>query len=120
MEFHGIKDDTISYTGGINNRGNANSTDILTWVDLWAKRDGVEDEQSKPSTLCDGPKGFKKVTKYDWSNETVVHYAYKNLEHDWPSSTPNSDTTENLTCKEAEATDLIIAWFKMWTLEGRA
>jgi poly(3-hydroxybutyrate) depolymerase len=120
MELHGLKDSTINYTGGINNRGNANSTDIITWVDLWAERDSFEVDANKTSTLCDGPRGFKQVKKYDWGNETVVHYAYKNLEHDWPSSTPNGDTTDKLTCKDAEATSLILAWFKKWTLEGRA
>jgi poly(3-hydroxybutyrate) depolymerase len=120
IEFHGLKDSTINYTGGENTRGNAFSTDIITYVDDWAKRDGFPVNANKTSTLCDGPKGFKLVTKYSWGDDTVAHYAYKNLEHDWPSSFPNGDTSDKLTCKDAEATSIILAWFKTWTLEGRA
>ncbi|KAF1915427.1 poly depolymerase [Ampelomyces quisqualis] len=120
MEFHGLMDSTINYTGGLNDRGNAKSADIMTYVDLWAKRDGFAIDAKMTSTLCDGSQAHKQVKKYDWGCGTVVHYAYKNLEHDWPSSTPNGDTQDKLTCKEAEATSLILAWFKKWTLEGRA
>jgi poly(3-hydroxybutyrate) depolymerase len=116
MEFHGQKDGTISYTGGINTRKNANSTDIVTWVNDWAKRDDFAVNDNKTSTLCNGPTGNKLVTKFTWGNEMVVHYRYKNLDHDWPSNTPNPDTDDKLTCKEAEATPIILEWFKKWTL----
>ena len=112
MEFHGFKDTTIPYTGGENTRGNANSTNIVTWVDDWAKRDGFEVAANKTSYLCSGT---KKVTRYSW-NETVVHYNYTNLFHDWPSSSPNGDTDKYLTCEEAEATSIILEWLTKWTL----
>jgi poly(3-hydroxybutyrate) depolymerase len=113
MEFHGFKDSTINYTGGVNTRGNAISTDIITYVDDWAKRDGFEVNSNKTSTLCSGK---KLVTKYSWGDDLVAHYNYTNLYHDWPSSFPNGDTEKALTCKEAEATSIILAWFKKWTL----
>ena len=112
MEFHGFKDTTIPYAGGENTRGNANSTNIVTWVDDWAKRDGFEVAANKTSYLCSGT---KKVTRYSW-NETVVHYNYTNLFHDWPSSSPNGDTDKYLTCEEAEATSIILEWLTKWTL----
>lgn len=112
MEFHGFKDTTIPYAGGENTRGNANSTNIVTWVDDWAKRDGFEVAANKTSYLCSGT---KKVTRYSW-NETVVHYNYTNLFHDWPSSFPNGDTDKYLTCEEAEATSIILEWLTKWTL----
>lgn len=112
MEFHGWRDKTIPYGGGINTRGNANSTSIVTYVDDWAKRDGFEVAANTTSYLC---KGKMKVTRYSW-DDVVVHYNYTNLEHDWPSSFPNGDTTDLLTCEEAEATPIILDWFKKWTL----
>lgn len=112
MEFHGFKDTTIPYKGGANTRGNANSTDVVTWVDDWAKRDGFKVNANKTSYLCSGS---KKVTRYSW-DDTVVHYNYTNLYHDWPSSFANGDTANALTCKEAEATSIILKWFKKWTL----
>ncbi|KAF1361967.1 hypothetical protein EJ07DRAFT_163870 [Lizonia empirigonia] len=86
MEFHGFKDTTIPYAGGINTRGNANSTNVVA--------------ANKTSYLCSGS---KKVTRYSW-NETI------------PSSFPNGDTENALTCQEAEATSIILEWFKKWTL----
>lgn len=111
MEFHGFKDTTIPYAGGENTRGNANSTDIVTWVDDWAKRDGFEVDANKTSYLCSGN---QKVTRYSW-DDTVIHYNYTNLFHNWPSSFPNGDTAKYLTCKEAEATPIILEWFNKWT-----
>jgi poly(3-hydroxybutyrate) depolymerase len=112
MEFHGFKDTTIPYVGGTNTRGNANSTDIVTWVDDWAKRDGFEVAANKTSYFCSGK---TQVTRYSW-DDVVVHYNYTNLYHDWPSSFANGDTAKALTCEEAEATSIIIEWFKKWTL----
>ena len=112
MEFHGFKDTTIPYLGGENTRGNANSSNIPDWVDGWVKRDGCQVNANKTSYLCSGS---KKVTRYSW-DDTVVHYNYTNLYHDWPSSFANGDTENALTCKEAEATSIILKWFKKWTL----
>ncbi|KAH3953032.1 feruloyl esterase [Parastagonospora nodorum] len=115
-DFHGIEDKTIKYKGALNSRKNANSTNIPAYVNAWADRDHSKADQNVTSTLCSGK---KSVTKYTWGDETVVHYAYKNLEHDWPSSFFNLDTddkTSLLTCKDAEATSLILDWFARWTL----
>lgn len=116
MEFHGLKDGTANYTGGLNTRKKDYTVDIITYVDDWAKRDGFSVDQNTTSLLCNGPKGAKLVTKYAWPDETVVHYAYKNLGHDWPSSFANGDTDDTFTCKEAEATSIILKWFEKWTL----
>ncbi|ORY16082.1 Alpha/Beta hydrolase protein [Clohesyomyces aquaticus] len=113
MEFHGFKDNTINYTGGLNTRKNANSTDVFTWVNAWARRNGFKNSPTV-GDLC-GQKA-RKVTTYNWS-DTVVHYNYTNLYHDWPSTFPNGDT--NLTtCEDAEATKVILKWFSKWTLGG--
>lgn len=113
MEFHGWVDQTIPYLGGLNKRGNANITNIKTYVDDWAKRDGLNGAAST-SSLCEGS---KRVIRYSW-DDVVVHYNYSNLAHDWPSSFPNGDASKEseLTCQEAEATSIILKWFKKWTL----
>ncbi|KAF2823893.1 alpha/beta-hydrolase [Ophiobolus disseminans] len=118
MEFHGLADRVIKYAGGPNKRNNAKSISIVKYVDDWAKRDGFTVSENSTSTPCSGK---KEVTKYAWGGEkeTVVHYAYKNLDHDWPSSFANKDTGDDeslLTCKKAEATSLILEWFGKWTL----
>jgi poly(3-hydroxybutyrate) depolymerase len=112
MEFHGFKDNTIPYAGGINTRGNANSTNIVTYINAWAKRDGFEVNANKTTYLCSGK---ETVTRHSW-DDVVVHYNYTNVYHDWMSSYPNGDTEKALTCKEAEATSIILEWFKKWTL----
>ncbi|KAI4684269.1 hypothetical protein J4E81_009149 [Alternaria sp. BMP 2799] len=110
MEFHGLEDTTIPYAGGINTRGNANSTDVPTWVRDWVERDDLDVNANKTTTLCEGS---KKVTRYSW-DDVVVHYKYENLGHDWPSSFANGDTGDEegvLTCQDAEATRIILEWF---------
>jgi poly(3-hydroxybutyrate) depolymerase len=117
MEFHGYADDTIPYVGGLNTRKNAYSTNINKYVHDWARRDDFEVSSKKTSTLCSGK---RSVTRYGWGKDVIVHYNYTNLGHDWPSSYENADTKADgdsvLTCKEAEATSIILEWFKKWTL----
>jgi poly(3-hydroxybutyrate) depolymerase len=111
MEFHGLKDNTINYTGGPNDRENANSVNIPLWVDGWATRNGFIVDANITTALC---KENRRVTRYSWS-DTVVHYAYSNMFHDWPSTFPNGDTSLT-TCTEADATSVILKWFKKWKL----
>ncbi|KAF2128337.1 carbohydrate esterase family 1 protein [Dothidotthia symphoricarpi CBS 119687] len=115
-EFHGFEDTTILYAGGLNTRKTRNTTSIVAYVDDWAERNSFQISANTSSHLCSGG---KKVTRYSWGNDQVVHYNYTNLGHDWPSSFSNRDTESDLTkltCKEAEATSIILKWFKKWTL----
>lgn len=112
MELHGYKDTTIPYEGGLNNRGTANTTDIVTYVEDWVKRNDLNVNNKKTSTFC---RGSKLVTRYSW-DDVVVHYNYSNIYHNWMSSFPNPDTDTKLTCKNAEATPIILEWFKKWSL----
>jgi poly(3-hydroxybutyrate) depolymerase len=112
MEFHGWNDTVIPYLGGLNTRNTTNTTSIVKYVDDWAIRDGFKIHANETSFLCSGR---RKVTRYSW-NDVVVHYNYTNLNHDWPSSFANGDTKTKLTCEEAEATSIILEWFKKWTL----
>jgi poly(3-hydroxybutyrate) depolymerase len=112
MEFHGYRDTTICYKGGNNTRGNAQTSDIVTYVNDWARRNGFDAAANETTYRCSGD---KKVTRHSW-HDVVVHYNYTNLGHDWPSPFPNGDTEDLLTCEEAEATPIILKWFKKWTL----
>ncbi|EMD67845.1 hypothetical protein GGP41_007499 [Bipolaris sorokiniana] len=112
MEFHGYRDTTIPYEGGINTRGNANSSDVVTYVNDWAQRNGYDTRVNTTTYLCDGE---RKVTRHSW-DDVVVHYNYTNIGHDWPSSFPNGDTNDLLTCEEAGATSIVLEWFKKWKI----
>jgi poly(3-hydroxybutyrate) depolymerase len=80
MEFHGWLDETISYEGGENTRGNAETPPIPVWVDDWAKRDGCSAAQNSSTKLCSGK---KSVIRYAWNckgmDDAVVHYNISNL-----------------------------------------
>jgi poly(3-hydroxybutyrate) depolymerase len=111
MEFHGLKDHTIYYNGGPNDRHNAYTVSIPLWADEWATRNGFDVDAKNTTLLC---QESNVTTRYSW-NDTVVHYAVSNLYHDWPSTFANGDT--NLTtCAEADATAVILEWFKKWKL----
>jgi poly(3-hydroxybutyrate) depolymerase len=119
MELHGLKDGTANYTGGLNSRSNGYTADVVTYVNSLAKVDGFTPSKNTTSTLCTGDQG-KEVKKFTWDGgkETLVHYRYENVAHDWMSATGNEDTknASELTCMEAEATKLMLDWFKKWTL----
>ncbi|KAH8733234.1 Alpha/Beta hydrolase protein [Phaeosphaeriaceae sp. PMI808] len=122
VEFHGFMDKTIRYAGGLNTRKKNKTESIVTYVEDWVKRNKIEDPVTfKPTHLCSGD---KLVTKYGWGgagSDLVMHFNYTNLKHNWPSSTPNNETGDDvslLTCKDAEATSLILDWYKKWTLAG--
>ncbi|KAF2181662.1 carbohydrate esterase family 1 protein [Zopfia rhizophila CBS 207.26] len=111
-DFHGEKDNTILCGGRTNERNNSFIISVPTYVNQWAERDGFDANSNVTTTLCGT--GAKEVTRYSW-DDTVIHYKYKNLFHDWPSTFPNSDT--NLTtCTDAEPTRVILDWFKKWSL----
>lgn len=112
LEFHGWKDTKIDYLGGPNdNRGYGTTTNIVKWVDDWAERNGFDVNANVTIHLCGED---KLVTRYNWG-DSVIHYNMSNLKHVWPSSFPNEDT-KHTTCKEAEATKVILEWFSKWSL----
>jgi poly(3-hydroxybutyrate) depolymerase len=112
MELHGANDRQIEYGGGPNvNRNNATTENIPAWVDAWVKRDGLNPKDRTTGVLC---KGAREVKTWKWG-KTVVHYLYGNMGHVWPSQYGNNDTAE-VTCKEADATSVLLEWFEKWNL----
>ena len=117
LEFHGEEDKTIKYHGGLNTRGNANSTDIPSYVNAWAERDGFDANKNETKELCGG-----SVKVFSWNGDgddeekaTVQHYRYSDFGHDWMSEFGNEDA-ETTTCRQADATRVILTWIQSWTL----
>lgn len=115
MELHGMQDPVANYTGGLNSRSNGYTADVPAYVNAWAARDGLVAGRNDSRTLCGAEKG-RAVTKYTWDEkESVVHLRYENVAHDWMSAVPNEDSVGEgdkvLTCKEAEATKVVLEWF---------
>lgn len=113
LELHGAIDQTILYDGGSNKRGDANTTSIPAWVDDWAQRDGFSVDDKVVGSLCSGE---KTVATENWK-DTVVHYKYANIGHDWMSADGHGGKT-NATCAAADATRVVVDFFKKWSLEG--
>ncbi|KAF2495401.1 alpha/beta-hydrolase [Lophium mytilinum] len=114
LETHGLKDHTINYTGGPDKSHRGDTMPIVSWVDDWATRNGLEIDANKTTTLCGD--GARTVKRYNWA-ETVEHYTFKNLYHDWPSTFANDDT-DLTSC--IDATKEIMGFFGKWTLKGKA
>ena len=112
MELHGKKDHQIEYEGGPNvNRDGATTVNVTDWVHLWVERDGLNVDQDEPGVLCEGA---NEVKTWKWG-ETVEHYLYADMGHVWPSEFGNNDTQKR-TCKEADATRVLLDWFGKWSL----
>jgi poly(3-hydroxybutyrate) depolymerase len=112
MELHGAQDMQIVYGGGPNkNRNGATTVNVSAWVNDWAKRDGFQLSAGETGALC---KQDQEVKTLRWG-ETVVHYLYSNMGHDWPSQFGNNDSAVT-TCHDADATRVILEWFGGWSL----
>lgn len=52
LDFHGWKDATVPYKGGVNTRGNANLTDIIEYVRGWVVRNKFDVGANETEVLC--------------------------------------------------------------------
>jgi poly(3-hydroxybutyrate) depolymerase len=113
LELHGAVDRQIEYGGGPNkNRdGEPTTESIPVWVQAWVELDGLDPNKNETGTLCTGA---REVQTWDWV-DTVAHYLYANMGHDWPSQFGNNDTNKT-TCKEADGTRVLLEWFDKWSL----
>jgi poly(3-hydroxybutyrate) depolymerase len=83
LHFHGYADTQIPYNGGESHSHQGKTTSIPDYLDRWAQIDGIQPDQD-PSDLCDG-----KVKRHSWGNGVLQHYNETELEHTWPSKSPN-------------------------------
>ncbi|KAI1001830.1 hypothetical protein K3495_g6373 [Podosphaera aphanis] len=110
MEFHGLKDNTIAYTGGPRRGGCLPA--ILHWVTEWSVRNGLGSD----ATITKYNDGH--VVKYEYAPNTdiqgvVTHFAIENLDHDWPNIKPNGD---NNLGTYIDATPMIMDFFERFPL----
>ncbi|KAF2670585.1 hypothetical protein BT63DRAFT_454771 [Microthyrium microscopicum] len=108
LEFHGGKDDTISYEGG--ERRNACLPSIPHYLRSWAERDDFT-PQNVTSRLS------RDVQVHTFGNGMVTGYYDRTLGHDWPSTKKNSDNgREGHGVASFNASSIIMEFFGRYTL----
>jgi poly(3-hydroxybutyrate) depolymerase len=107
LEFHGLADTTIAYTGGPHKGGNLPK--ILDWAAHWAARN--ECKEDPVITLLNAG----SVKHYVWgcAGSATQHYAIAGLGHDWPSIEPNDDNPKGTVI---DATPIIMEFFNQHSL----
>ena len=115
LEFHGFKDKTIPYAGGLDSSNRGSTIAIPDYMNLWAQRDGIDPASASTVTLCTGS-GYPSVLKRSWGGGLVQHYNISNLQHDWPSEGPNDDDPSGKYETCFEATAVIMEFFNQHTL----
>ncbi|KAK8119688.1 uncharacterized protein PG998_004314 [Apiospora kogelbergensis] len=112
MAFHGGADPTIPYRGTWRKKTNSCLPDIRHWAREWAvARDGLQGTQHN-TTIPGSQHGVRSA----WRDERVVLvYAGDEVQHDWPSTTVNSDNKGH-SVAAFNASDDIIKWFGKWKL----
>ena len=101
LEFHGLADSTVNYTGGLGNGGPLPS--IPDWLSWWAQRDGCQDPAADKTTT-DEP-GYQYITySCDGVVDIVRHYKILELGHRWPNTT--------ITVSPINASPIIMDFFR--------
>ena len=102
LEFHGLKDETIPYNGGV--RRNRCLPNIPHFMTAWAERNGLGESYAQTN------EHNNHVKKMEWGKGDLkginTHYSIDNMGHTWPNS-----KTYYLA-----ATPLTLDFFNKWTL----
>lgn len=85
LEIHGYNDSVIPYNGSTHHLG-SKLPNILDFMEDWAARNGGNSSGGTKTVLYDG-----FVDYYDFGRHTH-HYAVRNANHVWESTTGNADT----------------------------
>jgi len=112
IAFHGAKDEVAAYAGG-ESQGQC-SPSIPQFIRNWAMRDGLG-----LTNLTTSPRQDTTVTKFGRDLETgmITLVLDKSIGHEWPSTTPNIDNTqEGRHVATFEATEIIVNFFKRHSL----
>ncbi|POS72377.1 hypothetical protein DHEL01_v209228 [Diaporthe helianthi] len=113
LVFHGLADGTIAYYGGP--RRGACLPSIPYWTRTWAERNGLGAE-NKTSAVPGALEGSSAV-RYEFgegSQEGLVTHIMDGTDigHDWPSTAPNSDNSqEGRHPASFNASELILDFF---------
>jgi poly(3-hydroxybutyrate) depolymerase len=104
LDIHGLKDDTIPYTGGV--RRNRCLPTLTHFMTAWAQRNGLGESYSQSNL------NNNHVKKMEWGGSKGelkglnTHYSIDNMGHTWP----------NGGSYYVSATSHIIEFFGKWTL----
>lgn len=111
--FHGEEDGTISYDGGI--RKKQCLPTLPHFVQEWVLRDGL-DSTGFTSHIGSDTNVYSYGTGLDYG--LVTHVADTVIDHDWPSTEPNGDNTQEGRAGPASfnATPIIVDFFLRHTL----
>ncbi|KAI3399846.1 hypothetical protein diail_5356 [Diaporthe ilicicola] len=114
LDFHGLADDTIAYYGGPR-KGGCLPT-IPHWVQTWAERDGLKAENE--TSPVPGAPSDSSAVRYEFgqgSQKGLVTHIMDGTDigHDWPSTQPNSDNSQDGRHPASfNASSLILDFFK--------
>ena len=90
LVFHGGNDSTINYYGG--ERKNACLPTIPHFVQEWALRDGLSDQNTSTYIAANTQRFIYGQRSWNWNQAALVEHIYDSVNgHDWPSTLPNSD-----------------------------
>jgi poly(3-hydroxybutyrate) depolymerase len=106
LEFHGLNDTRIPYTGGTSHETNIPS--IADWAKRWVSRNGCDNVGPSVEKLYGG-----NVKKIEYQGCEVQHWVINGLKHAWPSTEPNFDNSQGT---YLNATPIILDWFRNHTL----
>ncbi|KAI9816444.1 MAG: hypothetical protein M1827_001576 [Pycnora praestabilis] len=114
MEFHGLKDPVIDYSGVDTPDGPSYA--LPDWLQGWATRNGcAEDVKNETASLYEG-----HVQRYSWTcqahKDIVVHYRIHGFGHGWPTTTPLDNDFQRYGPTYFNATPVIMYYFKQHSL----
>ncbi|PBP27799.1 Poly(3-hydroxybutyrate) depolymerase [Diplocarpon rosae] len=116
IEFHGGEDGTIKYQGAPRNEECVPS--ILSWVEQWAARDGLEEPQRVESAVSSNTTLYQYQTTDGEDLGLVSHVFDAVIDHSWPSTLNNSDNLQHGDGPASfNASTIIVDFFKRYTLE---
>lgn len=112
LEFHGGIDDTIAYDGG--KRKGACLPSIPHYIREWAARDGLGTKNTTSKVSDD----TVRCSFGSGSDEGLVQHVFdKNIGHDWPSTSSNSDNSrDGHEPATYNATPIILDFFSKYSL----
>ncbi|KAL1868457.1 hypothetical protein Daus18300_005890 [Diaporthe australafricana] len=95
LNFHGLADDTIAYYGGPRRGGCLPA--IPYWVQTWAENDGLGFQNT--TSAVPGASSDSSAVRYEYgqgSQKGLVTHIMDGTDigHDWPSTQPNSDNSQ--------------------------
>ncbi|KAF9700611.1 hypothetical protein EKO04_001752 [Ascochyta lentis] len=114
LNLHGLSDTVVAYNG-VNTPPPA-SIPVSTWVSGWAKQNKCADAATVQSV--EGATVDESSWQCGGQQGLVLHRAIKKFGHGWPSKKNQGEPFETLRGGPTtwDATPLVLAWFKKWTL----